>query len=89
LPVKKTSKTFEGYTEVEIDNLEVVVTDRYKELPTIYNDASKIYTFSNESNSVVNAERLNEFNKVVGDIAQMGKWCISDFSYSYRYLFDV
>ncbi|WP_200871477.1 hypothetical protein, partial [Saccharicrinis fermentans] len=72
LPVKKTGKTFEGYTEVEIDNLEVVVMDRYKELPTIYDDASKIYTFSNESNSVDNAERLNEFNKVVGDIAQMG-----------------
>ena len=73
LPVKKTGKTTEGYTQVEVDNLEVVVSNRSTELPKDYAKSTKLYTFVSEgNNAAANQSALIEFNKLVGDIAQMG-----------------
>ncbi len=70
IPVRKTGKTTDSYTEVEIDNLQLVVDNRDTQLPKTY--SSKIYTFSEASDKTINEQRLVEFNKIVGDIAQMG-----------------
>ncbi len=73
LPIKKTGKTTDGYTEVEVDNLEVVVNNRSIDLPQDYSSTTKLYAFCNEgSNVTANQNALTEFNAIVGDIAQMG-----------------
>lgn len=67
-PVKKTGKTSDAFIEVEVDSLEVIANDRYTELPNAFSYSSNEYTFSNKRD----ASRLTCFNKIVGDIAQMG-----------------
>ncbi len=69
-PVKKTGKTTDAYTEIELDNLEVIVDNKKTELPECLGG---FYIFKDSGSSkLANTSALANFNKIVGDIAKMG-----------------